>query len=568
MSRNRRDVDSNDADAPSGVMSVDRSRRDVLDRIGPVVAGVLVPLALTFPLVARMGRGLFSYDQAPLARSGIVPGDHLVNLYRFWLFSDDVAHRTLRLHDPYAFGLVGRANDPPLGWIFGLPFALLERVAGAVAAYNVLVLLALGLLFLFTYLWLRALDLPAPAATVGAIALVVFPANYARLTVHIKAFFFWMMPLALLLVERARRSPTHRTAFLWAAGAGLVTVALMTVVEPETAVYFWPVLLLYAIGRAGKQMWLGLAVGLGLSVAYLGWFYAEVVNPSVNSSGRTVANLMRYSPGLGDLFTRTYDAGNLERYLWPGVGALLAVYGAVCLWRSAAPLGPKLAISSVPLILIAAMGPRAPLAGGVYRFLFEHITSFRVVQTPGRAVFVVGPLVALGVGFGLDSLLKAVRGRWVWVVCAALGAVLVLDARAVTWRLSEPLPERTVAALAHAKGVIDVPVTNGLDYLGSVYDYGITRAPVPRAGGMTPYLTPQQIAGFNRVVSLGGGTVDPTAVHAACEMGASHVVLWEDMFGRGDLPTDARAAFDALNSSASLQLVSADRGIDVFKLRC
>lgn len=568
MSRNRRDLDSNDADVAPGVMPSGRSDTSVLDRIGPVVAGVLVPLFLTYPLVARLSRGFFAFDQPPLTRSGIVPGDHLVNFYRFWLFSDGLAHRTARLHDPYAFALVGRANDPPLGWIFGLPFAVLERLAGVVTAYNLLVFLALGLSFLFGYLWLRALGLPAPAATAGAVALVVFPASYARLTVHIKAFFFWLMPLALFLVERARRSSTSRSRFILTAGAGLATVALLTVVEPETAVYFWPVLLLYAVGRAGRDVWLGLGAGVALSIAYLGWFYAAVVGPSVNSNGRTVASLMRYSPGLGDLFTRAYDAGNLERYLWPGVGALLAVYGAVCLWRSAAPLGPKLAISAVPLILVAAMGPRAPLVGGLYRFLFEHISAFRVVQTPGRAVFVVGPLVGLGVAFGFDSLLAPVRRRRVWAACAVLAVVLVLDARAVTWQQSRPLRSSTVAALAGAKGIIDVPVTNGLDYLGSVYDYGITRAPAPRAGGMTPYLTRRQIVGFNRVVSLGGGTVDPAAVRAACAMGATHVVLWEDMFGRGDLPIDARAAFTALSASRDLQLLSTDEGIDVFRLRC
>src|SRR5205823_6153825 len=180
--RNRRDFDSNERDGASGCM-VDAARVAP----SPVSRGLLaasivaVPLAVTYPLVARLSRGIFAWDYPPLTRSGIVPGDHLVNYYRFALFSDAAAHRVVRLHDPYAFALAGPAHDPPLGWMFGPVFTAVSRLAGGIVAYNTLVFLAVALGITFGYLWLRTLGVPPIAAVVGAVAIAVFPAGYARL---------------------------------------------------------------------------------------------------------------------------------------------------------------------------------------------------------------------------------------------------------------------------------------------------------------------------------------------------------------------------------------------------
>src|SRR5207237_9607283 len=125
--RNRRDFDSNERDGASGCM---------VDAPSPVSRGLLaasivaVPLAVTYPLVARLSRGIFAWDYPPLTRSGIVPGDHLVNYYRFALFSDAAAHRVVRLHDPYAFALAGPAHDPPPGSMFGPALRAGSRRAG------------------------------------------------------------------------------------------------------------------------------------------------------------------------------------------------------------------------------------------------------------------------------------------------------------------------------------------------------------------------------------------------------------------------------------------------------
>lgn len=99
------------------------------------------PVLLTWPLALRMNRGFFAWDVPALMKSGVVAGDHLNNVYRFWLFHDASREGRLPFQDPYAFALGGGANDPPLGWIFGPIYSIGHALVGAVNAYNLLVLL-------------------------------------------------------------------------------------------------------------------------------------------------------------------------------------------------------------------------------------------------------------------------------------------------------------------------------------------------------------------------------------------------------------------------------------------
>ena len=56
---------------------------------------------------------------------------------------------------------------------------------------------------------------------------------------------------------------------------------------------------------------------------------------------------------------------------------------------------------------------RAPITGPLYRFAFEHASAFRVVQAPGRIVFVLGPIVALGLATAMRRFEGAASSlRW------------------------------------------------------------------------------------------------------------------------------------------------------------
>lgn len=391
---------------------------------------------------------------------------------------------------------------------------------------------------------------------------MALPASYSRLTVHIKGFFLWLMPLCLFAIEKARnRKASHLCGGMV---AGLGAFSLLTVIEPETGVYFWPLLIAYCLGGLRKRAWIGIATGLALSVAYLLWFYWKVIGPSVTKGGRSLASLMRYSPSFNDLFHRAYDPVRIEQYIYPGIALPLAVLGAVMLARRRAPIGRKVFVASMPLIVLAALGPNAPITGPIYLWSFEHISAFRVIQTPGRIIFVIGPMIALGVAVLLQRFPKALIAPLTAVVATSV----LLDARAVTFSQSPGLDQSIFRAAQGATAVLDLPITTGIDFHASVYNYETTLLPAPRAGGVSPFVTRQAIDAFNRVGDLGAGRLDAGVMDAACGMKISHVVVWEDLFGKPGLPPDAKPALAALRSSPRFKLVGSGPGLFVYLLRC
>lgn len=537
-----------------------------LPRVSPFLFIVLSPLLLTFPLVRDLGDGFVATPfVGQMKHSGLIPGDHLNNVYRFWLTADGLRHGELRLEDPYAFALQGGAEDPPLGWIFAPLYALGDAIFTPAVTYNLLLILSLVLSGLFVYLWLSRLQLPVAAATVGAVALIVYPITYDRLNGHIKAAFFWLMPAALWAAERARQSE-GRKALAWGALSGVSVAGLLSVIEPETGVYFWPVLIAYCIGRMTRQVYWGLGAGLVLSLLYMFWFYSDVVSPSIMSAGRPYEAVLTFSPTIGDLFSRSYPPPGSERYIYPGIGALLAIYGAVRLCRSDLAIGVKLAMGLAPFIIVGSLGPKAPGIGVLYREAFERIPPFRVVQTPSRLMFVLGPLIALGVGFAFAKLGKG----WVpWAIAVPLAALMILDAREVRFAISRPLPPSLYAGIEDVRAVLDVPITHPLNFLSSSYNYETTLLPAPRVGGVSP-MAPQGADFFYESLSpINSGILDEGVMETVCGLGVSHVIVWEDIFGYPfDVPPHAAPVLNAFISDPRFSLIRSGSGIHIFSLDC
>jgi hypothetical protein len=81
-------------------------------------------------------------------------------------------------------------------------------------------------------------------------------------------------------------------------------------------------------------------------------------------------------------------------------------------------------------------------------------------------------------------------------------------------------------------------------------------------------VTRAELDGSTRLATLDSGTVQRPTVDYACSRGATHVVVWEDLFGRGSLPKDGAAVLASLKASPLFELLAARDGIDVFRIRC
>ena len=110
------------------------------------------------------------------------------------------------------------------GWPFGLVYWPLNRAFGAVAAWNLFVLLGFLGAGGLAALWLRELGLRRGAALTGGLAFALAPYLQAQWGAgHLLAWIAMLLPLSLYGVERARR---HSRWWLVLAGVALASIPL------------------------------------------------------------------------------------------------------------------------------------------------------------------------------------------------------------------------------------------------------------------------------------------------------------------------------------------------------
>ena len=198
-------------------------------------------LATSPALFDAGGDRFLGYGVAQAGR--VTPGDHLQTIYDLWLPGHQLARGSEPWLDPYSFQpeLPERVN--PAGWPFAIVFGPLEAVFGAVAGWNLFVLLTYVGAGGLAALWLRALGLPLGAALAGGLVFSLAPYRVAQSTGHLLGPISMLLPLALYGVERRR---------------GLLTVAALASIPLSGQVHLAlgaiPFVLAYAWARGRWKM--------------------------------------------------------------------------------------------------------------------------------------------------------------------------------------------------------------------------------------------------------------------------------------------------------------------------
>ena len=112
-------------------------------------------------------------------------GDHLQAVYRFWLVGHQLSRGAAPWIDPYSFQPLVDPQIVLAGWPFGLAFWPLDAAFGPVVAWNVLLLGMIVAAGLLTYGWLRELQLPPGAASIGGLAFALAPYRLAQSGTHL-----------------------------------------------------------------------------------------------------------------------------------------------------------------------------------------------------------------------------------------------------------------------------------------------------------------------------------------------------------------------------------------------
>jgi hypothetical protein len=433
-----------------------------------------------------------------VAREGrVTPGDHLQTIYNLWLPGHQLARGHAPWLDPYSFQpeLPERVNLA--GWPFAAVFGPLEAGLGAVAGWNVFVLLSYVGAGGFAALWLRALGLPLGATLAGGLVFALAPYRVAQSTGHLLGPISILLPLALYGVERR---------LSWLAVAALASIPLSG--QVHLALGAIPFVLAYAWARGRWKVGV-VAAAAGVAAGVAVW--ALTLDDAVE---RPFSEVERYSASLGDFVAR--DPGEFERFLYLGwLTPLAALTGLVVLRRRRA-LAAVLGLGVlVPCVL--ALGANLP----GYRTLWAH-SPLHSTRVPERLLPIASLCVAALVAFALERLCvvttQSLPGRPSPVperlrafgrACVATTqaharlltvAALLLIAADLWVPLYDPLNADEGNAVYAALNreppgrVLELPTLLPDAYTGSVYLYYSMQAPRERPLGYSTAAPPQAFA--------------------------------------------------------------------------
>lgn len=533
----------------------------------PLLYAGLVLLAA----VAVIGPSALAWDEGFIAwpapyDAGITPGDHLQTTYYLWLWQHaltSLGH--LPWLDPFQFAASGHLTAQPFGWPLVLVSLPVGLVAGPVAAYNTLVLVAFVACAGTTYALARQLGASPPAAAVAGFAFAFAPFRLVQAATHFNALLAPLLPLLLLCAERALRCrgrESRRAA--WATVA--VQVSILASGELHLAVFATGLLAVFVALRVPgtpRDHLRGLAVPGGALVVGTGavaaLMYVLVLDPSVASGGRSLEEAATFGPRLGDLVTRSVTWTLFERYAYPGlVIAVLAAVGAVAAVRTAGRrlLGAGLAVlalASTALALAPALEGH-PLVQDAYRAI--PLLSFS--RVPGRILIVAALALAILSAFAVD---RVKPGRWRLGAAALAVVALLVDAPGGVFERN-PAGATAVDVAGEGATVLALPPFDPGHYSGSVYSFLLTRAPGPRVGGYSPFVTPAAGEASAATVALADLPVDACRWRAVTRrLGIDLVAVHLDLFGDHphQWPADGRALVAALSEASGFEEV-ADEG--------
>ena len=406
--------------------------------LGPIVAALILTLAVTWPLATCPGRCL-----PP-------PPDSILTVYFLAWTGHALTTPGVRLLDapmfaPYANTLV-LGDWMPAAAPLTVPVLLLT--GNPVAAHNVLlVALYTGAALGAALLAHRLLGARAPALVAGvafAYSARLLDQAYNLQTVGIA----WVPWICLALERFVVRPSWGRATMVGVAALGLAFTSLNLLAYAGLPLGLLGLALLGRGGRLVGAAGLGRLGTVGMLAMAILWGYLAPVRRVMQEwgLGRTLTEVAGNALTLDHLIRPPPES--LLRYLvagavapvpadglLPGVTLVsLAFVGILALVLSAPParrsLGPYLAVGAATLLL--AFGPTLVTSWGSiplpYRVLYALVPGFGAVRTPARFVFFVDLVVALLAAVGAMQLAgRFTPGRARTMVVGALALLLLVE---------------------------------------------------------------------------------------------------------------------------------------------
>ena len=426
-------------------------------------------------------------------------GDHLQLGWAFWLVGHQLERLESPVSDPYSFRPEASAPPSLQGWLLGVPYWPLRAAAGDIWAYDLVVLLSFVAAGGLACWWLRALGLSRPAALLGGLVFCLMPYRVGQSTGHLLGLVSFLLPAALLALERRR--------FVLAA---MCLVALPLSGQLHLTLGAIPLALGYAWARLpGVDRWK--AVGAAAAAAVAGALVErETVAESI-ATRRSFAQVERYSAELGDFVTRAVGSGVEELVFLGWLTPLLALAGLVAI-RERRGLAVLLALGAL-LPCLFALGANLP----GYEWVWESVPGFGPTRVPERLLPIACLAIAALVAFAAEAGRSLVTDRHrrpsahtVAALVAVLGVALAADLRVpVFGAVAADTPSAAYAAIRGEGRLLELPVFRPDIHYGSAYLGYARQSPRERPQGYSTLAPPaaDRLARRLRGLSCGRGSV-------------------------------------------------------------
>lgn len=323
----------------------------------------------------------------------------------------------------------------------------------------------------------------------------------------------------------------------------------------------------------------GVAVGLAIASAYLIHLRTTVFLPSIAGKGRTIHEVLLFSPKIGNFFSFPYPYG--EKYIFLGrVLLLLAVCGLIPLFKSRPKnLGYRaLAGLLAFLALILTLGPTMPFFP-FYQVLYDYFPFFKYPRVPARFVMI---------GFVFLGLLAALtlNGLRDWMASKGWGrlrialSLLIIFLVSMEYHTGHPVGLCLMNADNRLYGeikrllpkdgrVLELPIWPGDSHQSSVYEYTVTRTQRPMINGYAPVVTRDYIKHiFWPLYPLNHGELTPAQFQKMQRLKVGLLTFHDNplLYSEKISPFPRRLALKRLEASPWLRLIDHDADMYLFKV--
>lgn len=323
----------------------------------------------------------------------------------------------------------------------------------------------------------------------------------------------------------------------------------------------------------------GVGVGLAIASAYLIHMRMTVFLPSIAGKGRTIAEVLLFSPRVGNFFSQPYPFN--EKYVFLGLGLLvLAISGLIPLFKSRVkdPGPAALAGLLAFLALILTLGPTMPYFP-LYQLFYEYLPFFNYPRVPARFVMIgfifLGLLAALGLT-GLRNRLVAKGwgrlGTGLSLLIILLVSVEYHTGHSVGLSLMQGdnrIYEEIKRYLPKDRVVLELPIWPGDSHQSSVYEYTVTRTQRPMINGYAPVVARDYINQvFWPLYPLNHGELTQARFREMQRLKVGLLTFHDNphLYSEKVSPFPRRLALKRLAASPWLKLIDHDEDVYLFKL--